>query len=142
VDDYYYTDRQRIANEMSYILADYLPKTANTPSPLRVDWFETEATVSGVMVKPGSFAADLAATRSAQFNFNQYYFPGWQASLDGQAVSLGVEPSIGRVSLIVPEGDHHLKISLTKTPIQRWSDIISLLSLLGLVFYYARNRRT
>jgi len=142
VDDYYYTDRQRIANEMSYILADYLPKTANTPSPLRVDWFETEATVSGVMVKPGSFAADLAATRSAQFNFNQYYFPGWQANLDGQAVSLGVEPSIGRVNLIVPEGDHHLKISLTKTPIQRWSDIISLLSLSGLVFYYARNRRT
>ena len=142
VDDYYYTDRVKIAGQMSDILADYLPKTANAPSPLRVDWFETEATVSGVMVKPGSFTADLAATRSAQFNFNQYYFPGWQANLDGQAVSLGVEPSIGRVSLIVPEGDHHLKISLTKTPIQRWSDIISLLSLLGLVFYYARNRRT
>jgi hypothetical protein len=142
VDDYYYTDRGKIASQMSDILPDYLPKTANIPSPLRVDWFETEATVSGVMVKPGSFAADLAATRSAQFNFNQYYFPGWQARLDGQTVSLGVEPSIGRVSLTVPEGDHHLKISLTKTPIQRWSDIISLLTVAGLVFYYARNRRT
>ena len=131
----YFTDKNLIAAKQSEVLPDYLPKTANTPSPLRVNWFETEATVSSVLVKPGSFAADLTATRSARFNFNQYYFPGWQGNLDGQTVSLGYEESIGRISLIVPEGAHHLKINLAKTRIQLLADIISLVTVIGIGLY-------
>ncbi len=66
VDDYYYTDRQRISSQMSDILQDYLPK-------------------------------------------NYADFP----------------TAVGG-----------------KTPLEYWSDIISLLSWLGLIFYYARTRRT
>lgn len=65
VNDYYYTDRQRIANEMSDILQDYLPKN-----------YEDFPTAKG-----------------------------------------------------------------GKTPLEFWSDIISLLSWIGLIFYYARTRR-
>ena len=66
VNDYYYTDRQRIANQMSDILQDYLPK---------------------------NYADFPTATGG-------------------------------------------------KTPLESWSDIISLLSWIGLIFYYARTRRT
>lgn len=65
VDDYYYTDRRRIANEMSDILQDYLPK-------------------------------------------NYADFP---TAAGG------------------------------KTPLEFWSDIMSLLSWIGLIFYYVRTRR-
>lgn len=50
VNDYYYTDRQKIASKMSDILFDYLPKTA---------------------VKP-------IIPRDINGPFNQFYFPGWQ----------------------------------------------------------------
>lgn len=66
VDDYYYSDRQRITNEMSDILQDYIPK---------------------------NYADFPTATGG-------------------------------------------------KTPLEFWSDIISLLSWIGLVGYYARTRRT
>jgi len=65
VDDYYYTDRQRIADEMSDLLQDYLPK-------------------------------------------NYADFP---TAAGG------------------------------KTPLESWSDIISLLTWIGLIVYYARTRR-
>lgn len=65
VDDYYYTDRQRIANEMSDLLQDYLPK---------------------------NYADFPTATGG-------------------------------------------------KTPLESWSDIISLLTWIGVIIYYARTRR-
>jgi hypothetical protein len=79
VNDYYYTDRQRIANEMSDLMSDYLPKNAVKPE------------------KPRDISEPL----------EQFDFP----TVNG------------------------------KTPLERWSDIISLLSWVGLIVYYARTRR-
>ena len=86
VDDYYYTDRQRVANDMSDILSDYLPKTAVKP--------EQPRDINGPL--------------------KQFDFPTIQVSEDGL-------------------------IKFSKTPLQSWSDIISLLSWIGLIFY-ARTR--
>ncbi|MCG2691720.1 hypothetical protein L6272_02720, partial [Microgenomates group bacterium] len=80
VNDYYYTDRQRIANEMSGVLSDYLPKTA---------------------VKPEQ-------PRDINGSLEQFDFP----TVNG------------------------------KTPLEFWSDIISLLSWLGLLVYAVRFYRT
>lgn len=80
VNDYYYTDRQRIANEMSDVLVDYLPRTAVKP--------EQPRDINGPL--------------------EQFDFP----TVNG------------------------------KTPLEFWSDIISLLSWLGLLVYAVRFYRT
>ncbi|MCX6816771.1 MAG: hypothetical protein NTZ93_02820 [Candidatus Beckwithbacteria bacterium] len=101
VNDYYYTDRQLIALQMSDILADYLPKTAKKPTQ----------------------------PRDINGPFNQFYFPGWQVKTAGQWVAAQLDAETG---LIAGAG---AEIKLTKTPLQFWSDIISLLSWIGLIFY-------
>jgi len=89
VNDYYYTDRQRIATEMSNVLPDYLPKTA---------------------VKP-------AQPRDINGPMKQFDFPTVRVSDNGM-------------------------LEFTKTPLESWSDIISLLSWLGLLVYAVRFYRT
>ncbi len=70
VDDYYYTDRQRIASQMSDILFDYIPKTA---------------------VKP-------EAPRDLSDPFNQFYFPGWQTRENGQWVASRLDGETGLIA--------------------------------------------
>jgi hypothetical protein len=90
VDDYYYTDRQRIANEMSDLMMDYLPKDAVKPKEPR--------DINGPL--------------------EQFAFPTIHVSETGV-------------------------LKFSKTPLESWSDIISLLTWIGLgayVFITNRNR--
>lgn len=113
VNDYYYTDRQLIAAEMSGVLSDYLPKTA---------------------VKPKQ-------PRDINGQFNQFYFPGWQIKIDGQTFAAQPDPDSGLI--LLPAGQHQVEIKLGKTRLQQLSDMISLICWGGLFFwgikYYVRR---
>lgn len=112
-ENFYYTDRQKIATEMSGVLADYLPKTYVKPE------------------KP----------RDINSQFNQFYFPGWQIKIDNQTTPAQLDPLTGLIQL--PEGEKQMEIKLGKTRLQQFSDMISLICWGGLLFwvlkYYVRR---
>ena len=74
-----------------------------------------------------------AGEDGASVAFPLYYWPGWQASVDGTPVEVKPAPGSGYLSLIVPSGTHTLEIELGQTPLRRWCEIASLVTALAVL---------
>ena len=65
--------------------------------------------------------------------FPLYYWPGWQASVDGTPVEVRPAPGSGYLSLNVPSGAHTVEIRLGRTLLRRWCEIVSLVTALAVL---------
>lgn len=66
---------------------------------------------------------------SAELALPLYWFPGWQAYVDGQLAEAGPVEGLGYLGLSLEQGTHRLLLRLEKTPLRLWSEIISLFGL-------------
>ncbi len=78
---------------------------------------------------PLSASAQVRAAGPARLRFYTYYFPGWQAWLDGQPVALAPDPPNGLIGLDVPAGEHTVEVRFGPTPVRRTAALISLVAL-------------
>lgn len=129
---------------------DYLPRWVN-PAALPRETPETVVARSdGVEVLSSEWgkpwlAARIRVEAEQTVRFHHFYFPGWQATIDGRETTPGIEAETGRMTLAIPPGEHELHLEFTDTPVRVWSKIISALSLLSLTGWSAwsiRRRKT
>lgn len=60
--------------------------------------------------------------------FRWYYFPGWQATLDGAPVAVAPDGPHGLLAVEVPAGQHTLEVRFGETPLRRAANAISIIS--------------
>ena len=60
--------------------------------------------------------------------FRQYYFPGWQATLNGAPAEIYPDDEIGLITMDVPAGEHIITLDYTGTLLQQIATLISLAS--------------
>ena len=70
----------------------------------------------------------VTVTEEMPVRFRQYYFPGWTATLDGEAVEPYPEAEMGLLTVDAPAGEHIITLRYTGTPDQMAGTLISLLS--------------
>jgi hypothetical protein len=73
------------------------------------------------------------AVQAGPLHFATFYFPGWQATLDGAPVAAYPEPARGLLTVDVPAGVSGLTLVWTGTRVQRTANLVSLLTLAGLL---------
>jgi hypothetical protein len=61
-----------------------------------------------------------------------FYYPGWHAFSDGQDLALQAMAQTGLLSFELPSGSHIVALDFTDTPVRFVSNILSVLTLLGL----------
>lgn len=73
-------------------------------------------------------------------SYNKYFFPGWEAIIDG--VNTEIKPALpfGQISVLVPAGKHDLIIRFRETSLKRILDICSLLGFIISVWLIAKKR--
>lgn len=76
------------------------------------------------------FIVNTYANEETLINFYKYYFPGWQAKLDGKATDIIVGSPFGQISILVPKGAHKLEVFFAETGYKLVLDFASLLALL------------
>lgn len=79
---------------------------------------------------PEAFALDL----------HQFYFPGWQASLDGAPVVIETAPPGGTMRIQIPAGEHVVEVWYAGTDAQHLGDVLTLASLLVCGVLLTRRR--
>jgi hypothetical protein len=74
----------------------------------------------------------LNADQPTTLVFEWFYFPGWQAEIDGAPAELTPTEPNGLIALDVPEGTHEVVVWVGPTPVRRAGVWISLGALIGL----------
>lgn len=68
-------------------------------------------------------------------SYNKYFYPGWEAKLDGELVAIKPGEPFGQITVNIPAGSHQLNLLFTETTTRKILNIVSLLTLLvSLVF--------
>jgi hypothetical protein len=94
-----------------------------------------EAALITATYRPLRYEVTLKSLKPFALRFNTFYFPGWQAQLDGQATPLTPSDPYGFISVQIPVGQHHLVVWFGSTPWRTLANVLSVGSaaMLGLV---------
>ena len=79
--------------------------------------------------RPLATELELETAEPMSFRLHAFYFPGWQASIDGQPVPVYPSGELGLVTVDVPPGRHHLSLRFGSTLPRRVGTLISVLAL-------------
>jgi hypothetical protein len=126
------------------VMDEYLPKTVQIQPTVPAD--EPAASgVSGAVLRCSppdqrDVTCSIHLPQAGEVVIRRLWFPGWQLAVDGQAVAPRISKR-GTPVLELAAGDHHLAVTLLKTPVQRAADAVSLASLCGLAAGAWRIRR-
>jgi hypothetical protein len=76
---------------------------------------------------------EISSPSAATLQFNTFYYPGWEASVDSQAVA--IEPSYpeGLITFPVPAGEHTVLVRFGDTAVRLAANLLSAAALLGLI---------
>ena len=68
----------------------------------------------------------VESRQAFQARFLTFYFPGWQAELDGRPAPITTEAETGLITVSVPAGSHELGLWFADTPLRRAADATSI----------------
>jgi uncharacterized membrane protein len=77
---------------------------------------------------------EVVASKPLTLRIRTFNFPGWKAYVDGKLTEIRTEEGAGAMLIDIPGGRHTLMLKFEDTPIRYYSKIISLVSLLIMVF--------
>jgi hypothetical protein len=99
--------------------------------------FAVEARRAG----PYGLEATVSSDEGGPLRFMTHYFPGWRVVVDRGSI-LPVYPStnLGLLTVDLPAGAHELRLTWSGTAIQKFATAFSLLTLVGLAWFYWRHR--
>jgi hypothetical protein len=124
------------ADEDSPLLSEYL-----AGKPLQR---AAIASGSGEILEQGSRAASaharVRADSQVRLRFYTYYFPGWRATVDGQAVEVTPDPPNGLIGLTLPPGEHDVRLRFGPTPVRILGAALAIAALLAVIGLLCADR--
>jgi hypothetical protein len=91
----------------------------------RLTWPAEQVIQTSWQTRPGYDRYELQATQTTRVTYQTFYFPGWQASLDGRPIELRPSSADGLITLDLPAGRHVLEIAFRRTPLRSISLLVS-----------------
>lgn len=85
--------------------------------------------------------ARFESAQPFEATFRWFYFPGWQAEVDGQPTPIRAAEPFGFITVSVPAGAHTVRVFFGDTPLRRLANTLSLFgvaALLALIFFTRR----
>jgi len=104
----------------------------------------TRAQPSVQIERDGLYARVLRVSAAEPFELSlkAFFFPGWQAYIDGVPARTYPRGSLGIVTVAVPSGEHRVEFRFEDTPLRSMMNVVSLLTLCGvLVAAFVARRR-
>ncbi|MFN2508996.1 MAG: hypothetical protein ABR589_09510, partial [Chthoniobacterales bacterium] len=75
------------------------------------------------------YQATISMREEGKVSLHQFWFPGWNATVDGRPAELAAAGKPAIVSCDVPAGEHVLEFNYTSLPQRRPAGLVSLGSL-------------
>lgn len=138
------TDNQKLQGEQLISqsgagLKDYWPKfsqkvpdyfapqnpTSNQDSNIEVISFDKKSNYVNSQIK--------VISNSAEITFPLVYFPKWRIKINDKPSDYQIDPNLGLIKITLPKGDYKVELNFIDTPIRKIANLLSLISLFGLM---------
>jgi hypothetical protein len=107
--------------------------------PIAGDLPPVEATIQPLWMTAKGLETNVASPETWTLSLHAFWIPGWRASIDGLVAPVEPVAPIGMAGLVIPAGDHFVRIEYGLTPLRRVTLVVSLFLLiiwLGLTVRY------
>jgi hypothetical protein len=107
---------------------DYLPRTVRekpTEVPSSPAAVEGGAVIETRRLEANRYRLWVRMNQDGRVSLNQFYFPGWAATVDATPVRVAAEEGRGRVVVPVAEGEHDVEVYFGSTPLRRAAGAVS-----------------
>ena len=115
--------------------SEFLPRWAGLDlfgNAAQINEREKQPEVHLEMGAPIEMQLVVTTTASIDLKITNFYFPGWSAAIDGQAVELHPDPERGMQTLALPPGTHRVLIRNAGAPLHWVAAWVSLATLAAL----------
>lgn len=122
---------------------EYMPKGAKQLPMIHPSTLSTSSsvTINKFMDKGTDVSFQTSSSQAASLTLATVYFPGWQATVDKNAVHVSANNPYGFIQFSIPKGTHAVHIWFGETPMRLFADMVSLLSLcIGVILLILRKR--
>lgn len=150
VNDSHYNSKEGLQWFVSRMSYEYVPSQVKTTKTLlgttvlaitkkdlpdkKVTFINGSGEILNQNIKSQSYDLTLNITSPADIRLSTYYFPGWQAYLDGQPISIDAQNDLHLITINnIPPGPHTLSVTFTNTPIRNLGNFLSLISLFAII---------
>jgi hypothetical protein len=90
---------------------------------------------------PQSHTWHISTDEAFTAEIYNFYWVGWQAEIDGQAVDIMPSLNHGLITIPIPEGDHTIRVFLGSTPARDLGKVISIVSIIIVILIAMWMRR-
>jgi len=121
----------RQMNERATSSDDFLPRDVKekpTQPPIRIVQAEGGRVVDSARLRQNHYRSRVQMSAPSKVTLLQFWFPGWQATVDGLSARTAPAGPQAIVSCDVPVGDHMVEFSYRGLPQRRTGIILSILS--------------
>ncbi|MCL5969953.1 MAG: 6-pyruvoyl-tetrahydropterin synthase-related protein [Patescibacteria group bacterium] len=124
---------------------EYLPKwESQKPTEHfkeKIEIVSGKGSIENLTYNSKKISFSFNSQNNSNIRINTIYYPGWKAFIDGNSTNVKYNNPRGIMELSVPEGNHHIKLLFSETPLRLTVDILSILSLFLLILVSKRKRR-
>jgi len=141
VDDHYIS--KEILAKDDRLPKDYLPIWVKKISDQKI---ETPVAGAGKAQISNFHNRSASATFNATVKYETEietpitYFPGWEVKANSAIVKIDEPDELGLIRFKLPAGEYHVSMQLTDTPIRAWGNILSLISVAGIVLLFVGRK--
>ena len=105
---------------------------ATNKSPRKYIFEAGSGVVTYNRVKSEQMQLELDMKRKDTLTINTFYYPNWEASIDGDKTVINKDP-YGRMIIEIPEGKHNLKMNFGYDRVEKWGMILSII---GIILFF------
>lgn len=100
-----------------------------------------DAIIKSVNVKGSNINFVISGIKNSMIKVNAVYFPGWVANVDEVDTEIFFNNDQGLIHLRIPGGQHEVQLSFKETHVRLVGDLISIVTILGMVLWWLFNKK-
>lgn len=118
----------------------WLQKPVESSANQKLEVLTSKVKIENVIPWHTNYSFDAEAEGFARIRFNNYYFPGWNLYIDGKAQFIDFYNENNLITFIISPGKHHVELKFEETPIRKLGNLISVFSVI-LLIYVLKNKK-
>lgn len=131
-DDYYLTN-DATTTSLDELMPVWVRDKATNRYQTKVEIMEGDMDINNLKYNSRMIEFDADVKMDSLVQINTIYFPGWKIFIDGKEATVNFNNNQGLIQVIVNQGSQKVEGKFTQTPVRKTADIITLLSLGGIV---------